>query len=47
MKAVSTITPKWDENASKEVKLERIITQKWLALYPEGAEAWAEQRRTG
>lgn len=47
MKAVSTITPKWDESASPEVKLERIITQKWLALYPEGCEAWAEQRRTG
>lgn len=47
MKAVSTITPKWDEGASMDVKLERIITQKWLALYPEGCEAWAEQRRTG
>lgn len=47
MKAVSTITPKWDEGASQEVKLERIITQKWLAIYPEGCEAWAEQRRTG
>ena len=47
MKAIGTITPKWDESVSNEVKLERIITQKWLALYPEGAEAWAEQRRTG
>ena len=28
-------------------KLERIITQKWIALYPDGPEAWAEQRRTG
>ena len=45
--APSTITPKWDESATPEVKLERIITQKWLALYPEGCEAWAEQRRTG
>lgn len=41
------ITPKWDESATLEKKLERIITQKWLALYPEGCEAWAEQRRTG
>ncbi|MFR4235903.1 MAG: SusD/RagB family nutrient-binding outer membrane lipoprotein, partial [Alistipes onderdonkii] len=24
-----------------------IITQKWIAMYPEGCEAWAEQRRTG
>lgn len=45
--APSTITPKWDNAADKEEKLERIITQKWLALYPEGCEAWAEQRRTG
>ena len=45
--APSTITPKWDNTADKEEKLERIITQKWLALYPEGCEAWAEQRRTG
>ena len=47
MKAMSTITPKWNESASNEEKLERIITQKWLAIFPEGAEAWAEQRRTG
>lgn len=47
MKAMTTITPKWDESASNEAKLERIITQKWLAIFPEGAEAWAEQRRTG
>lgn len=26
--------------------LEQIITQKWLALYPDGWEAWAELRRT-
>ena len=45
--APTSITPKWDESATPEQKLERIITQKWLALYPEGCEAWAEQRRTG
>lgn len=43
----TTITPKWDNTVDNETKLERIITQKWLALYPEGCEAWAEQRRTG
>ena len=43
----TAITPKWDNAATNEVKLKRIITQKWLALYPEGCEAWAEQRRTG
>lgn len=47
MKAVSSITPRWNEAAANEEKLERIITQKWLAIYPEGGEAWAEQRRTG
>ncbi|TWV14098.1 SusD/RagB family nutrient-binding outer membrane lipoprotein [Bacteroidaceae bacterium HV4-6-C5C] len=45
--AMTAITPKWIDNATKEQKLERIITQKWLALYPDGCEAWAEQRRTG
>jgi hypothetical protein len=28
-------------------QLEKIITQKWLALYPLGFEAWADFRRTG
>lgn len=41
------ISPKWDETLSAEMKLEKIITQKWLAIFPEGCEAWAEQRRTG
>lgn len=45
--AMSRITPAWDETATDEEKLERIITQKWIACYPEGCEAWAEQRRTG
>ena len=27
--------------------LEKIITQKWIALYPDGQEAWSEFRRTG
>jgi hypothetical protein len=45
--AVSTITIKWDDAADKEMKLERIMTQKWIALYPLGLEGWSEQRRTG
>lgn len=45
--AMTDITPKWDDAETNERKLERIITQKWIACYPEGAEAWAEQRRTG
>ncbi|EGJ71558.1 hypothetical protein Bcop_1361 [Bacteroides coprosuis DSM 18011] len=43
----SEITVKWDESADFETKLERIITQKWLALYPLGMEGWSEHRRTG
>lgn len=39
VKAVNTLTPKWDDAASNEDKLGRIITQKWLAMYPEGGEA--------
>lgn len=45
--ALSTITIKWEESDSQERKLERIITQKWIALYPLGQEAWSEYRRTG
>ncbi len=45
--AVSTITIKWDPAAGNEKKLERIITQKWIAMFPEGQEAWTEYRRTG
>lgn len=45
--ALTTITPKWDDNATTEVKLERIITQKYLAIFPDGQEAWSEFRRTG
>lgn len=44
---LSTITIAWNDTDPIERKLERIITQKWLALYPNGPEAWAEQRRTG
>lgn len=45
--AMSDITIKWDESATDEKKLERIITQKWIAIFPNGNEAWAEYRRTG
>ena len=30
-----------------EENLERIITQKWIALFPNGIESWSEHRRTG
>ena len=45
--AVSKVSPKWDDAASNEIKLEKIITQKWIAGFPEGYNAWAEYRRTG
>lgn len=41
------VSPKWDNTASDEGKLQQIITQKYLALYPNGVEAWTEYRRTG
>lgn len=44
---MNKVSPKWDESASNEIKLQKIITQKWIACFPEGVEAWSEQRRTG
>ncbi len=43
----TTITIAWDAAASFETNLERIITQKWIANFPLGLEAWADYRRTG
>ena len=43
----SEITIQWDDKADSEVNLERIITQKWIAIYPLGVEGWSEYRRTG
>ncbi len=45
--SLSSITIKWNNNAPAAEKLERIITQKWIALFFNGNEAWAEYRRTG
>lgn len=44
---ISTVTIAWDESAEFETSLERIITQKWIANFPYGVEAWSEFRRTG
>lgn len=38
---------RWDSAVDDEAHLEQIITQKWLAIFPLGNEAWAEYRRTG
>ncbi len=43
--ALTNIPVAWSSNAS--LQLEQVITQKWIALWPNGAEAWAEYRRTG
>jgi len=32
---------------SFESNLQRIITQKWIAIFPDGEEAWSDYRRTG
>lgn len=45
--ALSDIPVAFESSASEERQLEQIITQKWLAIYPDGWEAWAEYRRTG
>jgi hypothetical protein len=47
MLAMSTITVAWEAAGTNEEKLEKIITQKWIAMFPEGQEAWSEYRRTG
>lgn len=44
---LSTITIRWEDGDSNDRKLERIVTQKWIALFPDGEEAWAEYRRSG
>ena len=43
--AVSEATTEW--TGTDEEKLEKIMIQKWIALYPNGQEAWSEYRRTG
>lgn len=38
---------KWDDSNPDELKLEKIITQKYIANFPMSAEAWTTFRRTG
>ena len=45
--ADNTLSIKWVDNDTQEHQLQRIITQKYIALFPLSVEAWAEQRRTG
>lgn len=43
--AVADIPVKWGGSAG--IQRQQIGTQKWLAIYPDGLEAWAEFRRSG
>lgn len=45
--SVTKIGVAWNEGDDLETKLEKIITQKYIALFPLSTEAWTELRRTG
>lgn len=45
--SVTTIGVKWNEGDSQETKLEKIITQKYIAAFPYSYESWNDMRRTG
>lgn len=42
-----TNTVAWDDAADNEIKLEKIITQKWINGYTNSIEPWVDHRRTG
>jgi len=44
---ITTGSVAWSSESTLEGHLKQILTQKWLALYPNGVEAWTEFRRTG
>lgn len=44
---VSTVPVAFNAAGTQEAQLEQIITQKWIALWPDSEEAYAERRRTG
>ena len=43
----SSITVAWNEADGKELKLEKILTQKWIDGVSNSLEAWVDFRRTG
>jgi len=45
--AASTITVAWNAADNNELKLEKILTQKYLAAFTQTLEAWVDLRRTG
>ncbi len=46
-KDLCNIGVRWDNKYTDEQKLEQIITQKYIAIFPCSLEAWSEFRRTG
>jgi hypothetical protein len=45
---ISAVNVSWSStNTTSNTKLAKIITQKWIANYPLGFEAWCDFRRTG
>lgn len=43
----SEVTIKWDEGVDFDTKLERILTQKWIACFLDPLNGWSDFRRTG
>ncbi len=44
---LSTVTVAWNDGDSNELKLEKIITQKWVNNFTNALESWCDFRRTG
>ena len=47
IQSVTKIGVKWNEADAPETKLEKIITQKYIATFPYSYEAWVDLRRVG
>ena len=47
IESVTKIGVKWNDSDDNETKLEKIITQKYIAIFPYSYEAWTDMRRTG
>ncbi len=45
--SLSTITVAWNDADSRELKLEKIMTQKWINNFTNTLESWVDFRRTG
>lgn len=47
LQGLTTVGVKWNESDELETKLEKIITQKYIASFPYSYGAWTDIRRTG